>query len=190
MATLQQIEQFTAQPHIAIAGISRTPHKFGNNAAKELIKQGYTIYPISLHLTEFEGKTCYKSIDDLPDKVTSIFISTKAVQTKELLVEAQKKGIQHIWLQQGSADAELLLSVKDAKENIISGLCLLMFTKPPHLCTARTHFSKRLLAAIPNMYTKLIVDENVCSDVAELLKRNYLSEHLSIIVHSNVKSLT
>ncbi|MBK7172479.1 MAG: CoA-binding protein [Bacteroidales bacterium] len=149
MATLQQIEQFTAQHHIAIAGISRTPHKFGNNVAKELIKQGYTIYPISLHLTEFEGKTCYKSIDDLPDKVTSIFISTKAVQTKELLAEVKKKGIQHIWLQQGSADAELLLSVKDAKENIISGLCLLMFTKPAHFMH-RTHaFFKKTFGSYP-----------------------------------------
>ncbi len=46
MATLQQIEQFTAQHHIAIAGISRTPHKFGNNCGKRTNET--RIYHISL----------------------------------------------------------------------------------------------------------------------------------------------
>lgn len=138
MATLQQIEQFTAQKHIAVAGISRTQHKFGNSVFKELKKQGYTPYPISMHLAEFEGIACYKDIASLPAEVGSIIINTKSEATKVLLAEARAKGIKNIWLQQGSADKETILATKDATDNVISGQCLLMFTKPSHFMH-RTH---------------------------------------------------
>jgi uncharacterized protein len=138
MATLQQIEQFTAQKHIAVAGISRTPHKFGNSVFKELKKQGYTPYPISLHLSEFEGIACYKDIASLPSEVGSIIINTKSEATKVLLEEARAKGIKNIWLQQGSADKETILAANNSADNVISGHCLLMFTKPSHFMH-RTH---------------------------------------------------
>jgi uncharacterized protein len=149
MATLQQIEQFTAQKHIAVAGISRTPHKFGNSVFKELKKQGYTVYPISLHMTEFEGLACFKEISSLPGDVGSIIINTKPKQTKILLEEARKKGIRNIWLQQGAADKETILASKEATDNVITEHCLLMFTKPSHFMH-RTHaFFKKTFGQYP-----------------------------------------
>ena len=149
MASLQQIEQFTAQKHIAVAGISRTPHKFGNSVFKELKKQGYTVYPISLHVAEFEGIACYKDIASLPVEVGSIIINTKPEQTKILLAEARKKGIRNIWLQQGSADKETIQAVKNATDNVIAGHCILMFTKPSHFMH-RTHaFFKKTFGQFP-----------------------------------------
>jgi uncharacterized protein len=149
MATLQQIEQFTSQKHIAVVGISRTPHKFGNSVFKELKKQGYTVYPVSLHLNEFEGVSCYKDIASLPAEVGSIIINTKSEQTKILLAEARQKGIRNIWLQQGSADKATIQEVKDATDNVITGHCLLMFTKPSHFMH-RTHaFIKKTFGQYP-----------------------------------------
>jgi uncharacterized protein len=150
MANLHQIEQFTAQKHIAVAGISRTPHKFANNAFKELKNKGYILYPISLHLNEFEGITCYKNIASLPEEVTAIFISTKPDQTSKLLEEACAKGIHNIWLQQGSANKETILAASSAEKNIITQHCILMFTKPAHFIH-RTHaFFKKLFGQYPN----------------------------------------
>jgi uncharacterized protein len=149
MVTLQQIEQFTAEKHIAVAGISRTPHKFGNAVFKELKKQGYIVYPISLHMDEFEGVQCFKTIDSLPAEVGAIIINTKPDKTKILLAEARQKGIRNIWLQQGSTGKEIVESLSKATDNVITGHCLLMFAKPSHFMH-RTHgFFKKMFGQYP-----------------------------------------
>jgi uncharacterized protein len=149
MATLQKIEAFTSQKHIAVAGISRTPHKFGNSAFKELKQKNYVLYPISQHLTEFEGTQCYTSIDALPSDVTALLICTKPEQSRMLLTEARTKGIRNIWLQQGAADKELLNEIKGSPDNIITGECILMYAQPAHFMH-RTHaFFKKLFGQYP-----------------------------------------
>lgn len=149
MAHISSIKQFTSQKHIAVAGISRTPHKFGNAAFKELKKKGYTLYPISHHLEEFEGVKCYRDVSALPGDVSALLISTKPDQTRMLLDEARRKGIRNIWLQQGSADKETIREVKDAGDNVITGECILMFAEPAHFMH-RTHaFFKKLVGNYP-----------------------------------------
>jgi uncharacterized protein len=149
MANISDIREFTSQKHIAVAGISRTPHKFGNSAFKELKKKGYTMYPISHHLQEFEGVKCYNNVATLPGEVTAILISTKPDQTKMLLDEARARGIRNIWLQQGSADKETIREVNDAGDNVITGECILMFAEPAHFMH-RTHaFFRKLVGKFP-----------------------------------------
>lgn len=149
MANISNIREFTSQKHIAVAGISRTPHKFGNAAFKELKKKGYTMYPISHHLEEFEGVKCYNDVTSLPAEVTALLVSTKPDQTKILLDEARKKGIRNIWLQQGSVDKETIREVKEAGDNVVTGECILMFAEPAHFMH-RTHaFFKKLVGNYP-----------------------------------------
>lgn len=149
MATINQINQFVNQKHIAVVGISRTPQKFGNSAFKELKKKGYSLYPVSLHMEEFEGIKCYRDIASLPAEVTAILISTKSEQTRILLSEARDKGIRHIWLQKGAADKGLIEQEKNASDNLITGHCVLMFSQPDSI--HRFHgFLKKLFRSYPN----------------------------------------
>jgi uncharacterized protein len=150
MATLAQIEQFVAQRHIAVAGISRNPHKFGNAVFKELLKQGYNVYPISKYLQEFEGIRCFPDIASLPSEVSAIVISTKPEQTIELVKEAEAKEIRHIWLQQGAANSETLALIKNSNANIISKQCILMFAKPEHFIHKTHILFKKLFGTYPN----------------------------------------
>ena len=149
MAILNNIRQFTSQKHIAVAGVSRTPHKFGNSAFKELKKKGYVLYPVSQHLDEIEGVKCFRDISSLPDEVTALLISTKPEQSKVLLADARKRGIRNIWLQQGSADKEPITGLKDSEDNVITGECILMFTEPSHFIH-RTHaFLRKMFGSYP-----------------------------------------
>jgi uncharacterized protein len=150
MVSLAQIEQFVAQRHIAVAGISRNPRKFGNSIFKELQKQGYIVYPISKHIQEFEGIRCFPDIASLPSEVTAIVISTKPEQTIGLVNEAETKGIMHIWLQQGAASKVTLASIKDSKANIISKHCILMFAQPTHFIHKTHILFKKLFGTYPN----------------------------------------
>ena len=150
MASFQKIEQFIAQRHIAIAGISRNPRKFGNAIFKELKKQGYTLYPISQHLTEFEGENCYPDVASLPAEVSGIVIVTKPEQTEILLKQAQEKGISNIWLQQGSSNAKIIADVANTKNNVIAGQCILMFANPSHFMHHAHIFVNKLFRIYPN----------------------------------------
>ena len=150
MATLAQIEQFVAQRHIAVAGISRNPRKFGNTVFKELNKQGYHVYPISKHLQESEGVRCVPDVASLPAEVSAIIIVTKPEQTVILLKEAEAKGIKQIWLQQGSANPETLAAIGNSDATVISKQCILMFAHPDHFVHKTHILFKKLFGTYPN----------------------------------------
>lgn len=149
MANLQKIEQFIAQRHIAVAGISRNPGKFGNAIFKELKKQGYTLYPISRHLTEFEGENCYPDVSSLPAEVSGIVISTKPEQTEIILKQAQEKGINNIWLQQGASNKKIVAYIVNSDQNVITGQCILMFAHPTHFMHQAHVFVNKLVGCYP-----------------------------------------
>ena len=128
MSTRSLIDTFLAQKHIAVAGVSRNPKKFGSYIYKALNEKGFEVYPINPNMDTHGGKSCYSSINDLPDEVTALAISTKPEITSQLLKEAKTKGIKHIWLLQGSADKTLLESVDT--EKVITKECLLMHAQP------------------------------------------------------------
>jgi predicted CoA-binding protein len=149
MTSLSKIRQFTSQQHIAVAGVSRTPGKFGNNAFKELKQKGYSLYPVTPYLDEIEGVRCFRDISSLPDEVTALLISTKPDQSEILLEEARRKGIRNIWFQQGSASKRTIEEVKNSGDNIITGECILMFTEPSHFIHRSHAFFKKLFGSYP-----------------------------------------
>ncbi|MCF8404841.1 MAG: CoA-binding protein [Bacteroidales bacterium] len=130
MASLNSIQDFLSQKHIAVAGVSRKKQKFGNAIYKELKNKGYTLYPINPHMDEYDGTPCYHSIDDLPEEVSGIVINTKNEVTLKLLEQARSKGIKHIWLQQGCANKDSLAAIESNGSNIISKQCIMMFANP------------------------------------------------------------
>ena len=130
MTTIQSIDTFMAQENIAVVGVSRKKQKFGNVIYKELEKKGYTLFPVNPNMEEYNGSKCYPEIASLPLEVTGIVLNTQPEITKKLIKEADKKGIKHIWLQQGSADKETIESYKNSEVNIISKQCVIMFADP------------------------------------------------------------
>lgn len=130
MTTIKSVNDFMAQKNIAIVGVSRKKQKFGNAIYKELEKKGFALYPVNPNMEEYNGKKCYPDIASLPTDVTAIVINTKPDNTKKLIEEADKKGIKHIWLQQGSADKETIELSEKSVSNIISKQCVIMFAAP------------------------------------------------------------
>ncbi len=130
MATHQSIQQFLSQKKIAVAGVSGKKSKFGNALYNELKKKGYDVFAVNPNLEEYDNKKCYHKLSALPDDVTALVINTKSEISKELLAQAKEKGIKHIWLQQGSADKELLANLPNGDTNVICKQCLLMFANP------------------------------------------------------------
>lgn len=148
MKTLASIKEFLAQKHLAIAGISKTKSKFGNTIFKELTKKNYQLYPIHPGMKEFEGIACFPDVNALPEEVSGIIICTKPDKAEKLVNEAVKKGIKHIWLQQGAQNEATLKLANENNINLITKECVLMFAEP-------SAFIHRFHRGINKMFGKL-----------------------------------
>jgi len=128
--SIAEIRTFFKCRYFAVAGVSRDPKKFGNKVFKNMIKAGYVVYPVHRTANEIDGRTCYPTVNDLPENVEALIIVTPPDQTLLLLRDALKKGILHIWIQPGAEDVDVLALCMQNKGNFITKQCILMFLEP------------------------------------------------------------
>ena len=130
MKASEAIKLFLQQPDIAVVGVSRNKNKFGNTVYTTLKKKGIRVIPVNPHLSVFEGDRCYPSIDALPSHVKAVFVNTPPEQTIGIVEKAIGRGIQHLWLRQGSTNAEVMNYLEGKDINCITDRCIMMFAEP------------------------------------------------------------
>jgi predicted CoA-binding protein len=150
MKTSESINLFLQQPQIAVVGVSRNKNKFGNAAYITLKKNGIKVLPVNPHLTHFEGDKCFSSIETLPSDVKALFINTPPESTIKIVDSAYKKGIQHLWLQQGSSNDEVIKFLEGKDLNYVSDRCIMMFAEP----VGTFHGIHRFFSKITGNYPK------------------------------------
>ena len=67
MTSKATVDDFLAQPTLAVVGVSRDPKAFANGAYKELKEKGYRLLPVNPHMETFDGAPCYPSLKALPE---------------------------------------------------------------------------------------------------------------------------
>lgn len=131
--TKEKIDQFFSSKKYAVVGVSEDKRKFGGSLYKEFVKAGFDTTPVNPKLTEFQGKKCYPSVNDLPEDIDAVVVSTKPKHTINVVKDAENKGIKQIWLQQGSEDEEIIEYVANKDLNVIYKKCAIMFANPKGL---------------------------------------------------------
>jgi len=124
---LHDINDFLKQEAFVLFGISTNKQKFGNAIFKELVEKGMKIYAIHKEIEMQENQKCYKTLDELPQKVTAAIICTKPEKTAVIINQLKEYGITQIWLQQGSATDEVIEKAKQIFSKTISKKCILMY---------------------------------------------------------------
>jgi len=128
--TKAQIDNFLAQSHIAVAGYSKNPKKFGAQVFNSLKEKGYNVYPVNpAGGTTPDGQIVYESIDALPENLKALYVVTKPAVSSGLVKKALEKGYTHFWIQQMSDNAEVLDFLKEVPEKV-TGECIFMHTNP------------------------------------------------------------
>ena len=149
MTQLQTIQDFLSTKKMAIAGVSRNPKKFGGAVYKQLTESGFTIYPINPN-AEMIGETkCYPDVASLPAEVDRLFIVTPKKQTKSILEDAIKKGINKVWIQQMSHTDEAVNLAKEKNVDLITKECIFMFAEPVAGVHKFHRFFKKLFGSYP-----------------------------------------
>ncbi len=150
MKASESINMFLQQPEIAVVGVSRNKNKFGNTVYHTLKKKGFKVLPVNPHLTDFDGDKCYSDLQTVPASVTAVFINTPPDNTLKIVETAIRKGIHHMWLQQGSTNTEVMKYLEGKDVNYVADRCIMMFAEP----VGSFHSIHKFLSKITGNYPK------------------------------------
>ena len=125
-----QIQEFISNKNLAVIGASRSGNKFGNLAAKELVKRGYSVYLIHPDTEIIDGIKTYSNLSKVKNLVNTLWVNVPPEKGKEILIEAASLGIKKIWLQQGAESQDLLDSGIKLNLDLIYKKCILMYAEP------------------------------------------------------------
>jgi len=150
MTSRAAIEDFFAQPVLAVAGASRDSKKFGNAAYRDLKARGIKVLAVNPSTNTVEGDPCYPSLSALPEKVGGLVIVTPPAVTEKLVQEAAKAGITRVWLQQGAESPAAIQFCEQNGITVIAHECIMMY-EPNTMFLHRFHrFFKELAGGRPN----------------------------------------
>ena len=128
------IGKFTEDKNVALIGISTDKMKFGNQLLRELVKKGYTVFPVHPVIKEVNGIVCYSDVKSLPGYVTNLILVVNPVVTEQIVSQLNDTSIKRVWLHKGSgsgssSDVAIATCRKNGIE-VVYGLCPMMFLSP------------------------------------------------------------
>ncbi|KAJ2712235.1 hypothetical protein H4R19_002860 [Coemansia spiralis] len=118
--------RFFASRAFAVAGASADRSKFGNKVLRWYLERGLAVTPVNPRASSIEGVECATTLAALgPD--TSVSVVTPPAATEQLMRDAARLGIRHLWLQPGSEPAGWqALATELGLETIGGGPCVLV----------------------------------------------------------------
>jgi predicted CoA-binding protein len=126
----RSVDEFLAQPALALVGVSRSGKHFGNAALGDLLDKGYQIYPLHPAMDTVGGVKCYHHFHEMPNDVGGVIVVVPPPEAVSVVRDAAAAGIRRVWLQQGAESPYVLGVCHDLGLEVISGECILMFAKP------------------------------------------------------------
>lgn len=131
----EQVQDFLAQKRIAVCGLSRTKDSGAGAIYLKLRNHGYQVFPVHPTADAFHGDPCYPNLSAIPDGVDAVFIMNSPDITEQIVDEALRLGIQHIWMHNNtlggsSASPAAVARCHEANVNVIAVGCPMMFLEP------------------------------------------------------------
>jgi uncharacterized protein len=127
MATKADIEDFVAQPALALVGVSHSGTKFSNMTFKELKEKGYRVFAVNRGGGQWGEETIYPSLSALPEPVGAALVMVKPENALEAVKDCAAQGVKRVWLQQGAQSPEALQYCQENGLRAVSGECILMY---------------------------------------------------------------
>lgn len=136
MAEAKIIEEFLAQRHLAVVGVSRDTKQFANAVYRRLREDGRTMYPVNASAggSPLEGDRSYERLAEVPDPLDGVIVMVPAASAATIVREAVERKIPRVWLHRGvgagSVSAEAVQVCRDNGIAVVDGACPLMFERP------------------------------------------------------------
>ena len=129
MIARRLVDEFVAQEALAVVGVSRSGKGFGNAAVRELVANGYRVYPVHPAAESIQGRRCARSLAALPEPVGGVVVVVPPEQTEKVVCEAAAAGIRRVWMQQGSESPAAIAYCAANGIDAVHGECILMYLR-------------------------------------------------------------
>lgn len=121
---------FESYTSVAVFGMSTNPSKPAHYVPAFMIEKGYDVIPINPVAEEIAGRTAFKNISDIPEKIDILNVFRPSVQCLKVVEEAvnrkRRKGdIKLIWLQEGIINEEARKLAEENGIDFIQNHCMM-----------------------------------------------------------------
>jgi len=120
------VDDFLRQKRFAVVGSFRDRTKFAYRILVALEEMGHEVFPVNPHMSEVDGRVCYKSVSDIPYDVDVVDIVTPPAVTEEVLKECLRRGIERVWLQPGAESEAAIKFCHDNNIKVIHSMCVML----------------------------------------------------------------
>jgi predicted CoA-binding protein len=111
---------------IAVVGASNDPSKFGNIIVKDLLRRGYTVFPVNLHETTIAGLPVFRTLATVPKPIDIVDVVTPPESTRQILKDAAGAGCGLVWLQDGSFDRSVIAEAEALPFKTVHHACIMV----------------------------------------------------------------
>ncbi len=131
--------EFLAQKHIAVAGVSRSSAEAANGIYRTLRDKGYQVYAVNPQADTVEGDTCYPNMQAVPVKLDGAMIVTKPEISEQVVADCVAAGVPRVWMHNNtfmpsSVSDKATAVCRENNITVIAGGCPMMFFDTGHKC--------------------------------------------------------
>lgn len=127
MHVSQRIREFLDGGPFAVVGASTDRAKYGNKCLRCYLQAGREAVPVNPDAAEVEGLRAFPDLASIPGRVHAATIVTPPHVSEQVVREAGRLGVRHVWMQPGAeSDAALRLAEDLGLSVIAGGPCLLI----------------------------------------------------------------
>jgi predicted CoA-binding protein len=108
---------------IAIVGLSDNPQRSSYQVAQYLSNY-YDVIPVNPNIKNWEGKTSYPTLKDIPCKIDLVNIFRRSEEVAQIVDDAVSLGIPKIWMQLGVIDHASANKAKDQGIHVVMDECI------------------------------------------------------------------
>jgi predicted CoA-binding protein len=110
---------------IAVVGLSPKDTRDSHRVARYLMDHGYTIVPVNPGQREILGRTCYRSLTEIPISVDLVDVFMNPSRVEMVVDQSIEKGVPAIWLQLGVVHLEAAQKAMDAGIQVVMDRCIM-----------------------------------------------------------------
>jgi predicted CoA-binding protein len=119
---VEMLKKFT---RIAVVGCSPKPSRDSHKVARYLLEKGYDVIPVNPGQREILGKTCYKSLRDIPEGVEMVDIFLNPKRVPPVVDQAIEIGAKAVWMQLGVVDNDSAAKARDHGMQVVMNRCIM-----------------------------------------------------------------
>jgi len=109
---------------IAVVGISPKETRDSNRVAKYLMDQGYEIVPVNPGQREVLGKTCFRTLMDIPFPIDMADLFLNPTRVPPVVDQAIEIGVKAIWMQEGVVHNESAQKARKEGIQVVMNKCI------------------------------------------------------------------